>query len=225
MGDLRLSEDQRRRLAMNEGLVGPEYSGTFPPESAGTDRGAAESIDRNGPEPSMRSQDPLNGTSTARGLDLEDEEELKPRKRKGLFGNLGRKEVTEEPDDSKSLADGPRFTVASQLRATILNSWINILIVAAPVGSMLMSGTVGLAFLLADDSCSSCAVRCRRESYCHFCCQLHCYHVRLHSFHRLTLMDRRLTVYSPLAAMLSYATEEIAMRYVFEAKICMLHNH
>lgn len=144
MGDLRLSDDQRRRVELNGGVGGPEYSGTFPPESAGSDHVAAESID-----PSMRSEDPLNGTSTARGLDLEGEQEAQPRKRKGLFGKLGRSDVAEEPEDPKSLADGPRFTVASQLRATILNSWINLLMLAAPVGSMLTLGC-GFTGLLAD---------------------------------------------------------------------------
>ena len=139
LGDIPLSEDRRRRYEMNNGVGGPEYSSTFPPDSAGSDQVASESIDRNGPEPSMRSQDPLNGSSTARGPDVEGGQAVKPRKRKGLFGKFGHDNAVDEPEDSKSMADGPRFTVASQLRATILNSWINILIVAAPVGSRLFS--------------------------------------------------------------------------------------
>ncbi|KAJ5585477.1 uncharacterized protein N7459_005277 [Penicillium hispanicum] len=172
MGDLRLTEDQRRRFEMNNGLGGPEYSDTFPPESTGSDRVAAESIDRNGPEPSMNSRDPINVSSTARGLDLEGEEETKPRKRRGLFGKLSRGDAVDEPDDSKSFADRPQFTVASQLRATILNSWINVLIVAAPVG-------IALYAVNANP---------------------------------IAVFVVNFIAIIPLAAMLSYATEEIALR-------------
>ena len=66
MGDLRLSEDRRRRADFNSDLEGPAYAGTFPPESAGS----------YGPAASNLSQEPINDTaemSTARGLDLEAE--------------------------------------------------------------------------------------------------------------------------------------------------------
>lgn len=35
-----------------------------------------------------------------------------------------------------STVDGPKFTVGNQLRSTIFNSWINILLILVPVGSM-----------------------------------------------------------------------------------------
>lgn len=158
MGDLRMSEDARRRLDMNEGLSGPEYSGTFPPDSAGSDAGQSPSFKNASaagaaggeeaqhhqfgtpeqPEPSMRSQDPIN-VSSSRGLDLEGEidgQGAKPRSRfLGKFRRQkedvkGDEEMGEEEDD-----DVPKFTFASQLRATVFNSWINVLIFAAPAGS------------------------------------------------------------------------------------------
>ena len=136
VGDLNLSEDQRRRHELNGGLGGPEYAPTFPPGTASSDQFTAASAERNAPEPSIASQNPIN-VSTTRGLDTGAEDEPKPRKRKGLLGRLGRHSTNEEdPKDSKSMMEAPKFTLASQLRATILNSWINVLIVAAPVGSM-----------------------------------------------------------------------------------------
>ncbi|KAJ6126230.1 hypothetical protein N7471_010723 [Penicillium samsonianum] len=66
----------------------------------------------------------------------------------------------------------PRFTVASQLRATILNSWINVLILAAPAG-------ITLHFVKANP---------------------------------IAIFVVNFIAIIPLAAMLSYATEEIALR-------------
>lgn len=72
-------------------------------------------------------------------------------------------------DDSKSKK---KFTFASQLRATVFNSWINILILAAPVGIALhyTNQTPWAVFIV------------------------------------------NFIAIIPLAAMLSYATEEIAIR-------------
>lgn len=61
-----------------------------------------------------------------------DGEEGGPRRRKtGLSGA-----PTEGDDAASSVSSGkPVFTVASQLRATIFNSWINVLFILVPVGS------------------------------------------------------------------------------------------
>lgn len=182
MGDLRLLEDRRRRADFNSDLEGPAYSGTFSPEpakSAGSYEPAASNL----------SQEPFNDTaemSTARGAELEAEMEgnangnltahgTQARQRKGFFSKFGHKTEEEraspEPDDVKPLG-GPQFTVASQIRATVFNSWINVLIIAAPVG------------------------------------------IALHAVNSnpIAIFVVNFIAIIPLAAMLSYATEEIAMR-------------
>lgn len=175
MGDLRLSDDQRLRAELNGGLEGPTYAGTFPPESAGSYEPAGSNL----------SQEPINDTadlSTARGLDLEAEIEgnadangTQTRKRKGFFGKFGHKKDEEvlspEPDDEKP-TESPKFTVASQIRATIFNSWINVLILAAPAGIALHAAKAN----------------------------------------SIAIFVVNFIAIIPLAAMLSYATEEIALR-------------
>ena len=86
----------------------------------------------------MRSHDPINMSFNDEDLEAGDREQTKPRKRRTLLGKAdddddleaasNSTEVTTEPDKQK-------FTVAGQIKATILNSWMNILIIAAPVGS------------------------------------------------------------------------------------------
>lgn len=174
LGDLRLSVDRRRRADFNSDLEGPAYAGTFPPESAGSYEPAASNL----------SQEPINDTtemSTVQGLDLKAEiennvngnaqvNETEARQRKGFFGHK-KEPVSPEPDDEKPL-NGPKFTVASQIRATVFNSWINVLIIAAPVG------------------------------------------IALHvvNSNPIAIFVVNFIAIIPLAAMLSYATEEIAMR-------------
>ncbi|BDD62987.1 hypothetical protein MAP00_007939 [Monascus purpureus] len=101
----------------------------------------------------------------------------KPRKRRTLLGSVGE----ESPDhDNKltptsseeSASKKQRFTVMGQLRATIFNSWINVLLVAAPVG-------IALNYVDVDP---------------------------------VAVFVVNFIAIIPLAAMLSYATEEIALR-------------
>ncbi|KAJ5908881.1 hypothetical protein N7495_001563 [Penicillium taxi] len=160
--NLRLSAEQRRRREMNDGLGGPQYSDTFPIEAA-SDKGE-------GIVPTSRnSEDPIN-ISTPRAPESSSEEgTINPRQRKGLFSKFRRSENVEEETLDE---EAPKFTVASQLRATIFNSWINVLIVAAPVGIALYAiGANPIAVFVVN-----------------------------------------FIAIIPLAAMLSYATEEIAMR-------------
>jgi Ca2+:H+ antiporter len=65
------------------------------------------------------------------------------------------------------------FTVANQLQRTLLNSWINVLLVAAPVGIAIAN---------------------------------------VHSINRIAVFVVNFIAIVPLAAMLSFATEEIALR-------------
>ena len=157
MGDLHMSEDHRRRAEMNNGLSGPEYSSTFPPDSAGSEIQPNDSKNNTPssfqhsstfdspaatggvePEPSMRSQDPIN-VSSSRGLDLEGADgdgTGKPRSR--FLGKFRRQKAEDDLEEYKNYGnedEAPKFTVASQIRATVFNSWINLLIFAAPAGS------------------------------------------------------------------------------------------
>jgi len=97
-----------------------------------------------------------------------------PRKRKfgGLFGKLKKhkKEDTEEDDEPE---EKQKFTAMGQIRATVFNSYINILLIAAPVGIALS---------------------------------------QVQSVNPVVIFVVNFIAIIPLAAMLSYATEEIALR-------------
>lgn len=132
-----LPADQQRRQEMNDGITVPEYSNTFPPEFAGGEHQTHKSP----PEPSMASQDPIN-VSSVRGIDsvTVGSVQAQARQRKsGILGKFKHRHDNDEWEDKKSLSSNKSFTFASQLRATILNSWINVLLIAAPVGSMFCS--------------------------------------------------------------------------------------
>lgn len=123
-------------MDMNSDLSGPQHADTFPPTSSGTDQfSRPETGDsRPGLEPSTRSYDPIN---VAYSND-NSPDDTKPRKRKTLLGGFGvHAEVDEAASSSKSYrsAKKHKFTFMGQLKATVFNSWINILILAAPAGS------------------------------------------------------------------------------------------
>lgn len=126
-----------------------------------------QSDDRNSQErdapTSAGSEDAIN---VSRGLDGEG---AGPRRRKTELSGA----PTEADDSASSVNNGkPNFTVASQLRATIFNSWINVLLVLVPVGIALNYTSVS----------------------------------------RTAVFVVNFMAIIPLAAMLSYATEEIALR-------------
>ncbi|KAI9926704.1 hypothetical protein ASPWEDRAFT_721268 [Aspergillus wentii DTO 134E9] len=179
---LRLSAERTRRRDMTHGLGGPGHSDTFPPEASyGMDHigpvgrtasgGVVGGEGEKDEEPSMRSTDPIN----------EGEGDGKPRKRKVFFGKGDGDEDVEGGDRSltpvesgKSAASGDKqkFTVAGQLKATVFNSWINILLFAAPAG-------IALNYVDVNP---------------------------------LAVFIVNFIAIIPLAAMLSYATEEVALR-------------
>ncbi|GES64393.1 sodium/calcium transporter [Aspergillus terreus] len=172
-GDVPSSEERRRRRDMTEGLSGPEHSLSFPPESAGTDRASQlESSDRAGPVPSLHSTDPINVSAQ----DASDDQPGLPRKRKTLNGKADDQSMDDYTmnggGEDKDLMEKPKFTVANQIKATIFNSWMNVLILAAPVGIALNYVNVSPVAVFVVN----------------------------------------FIAIIPLAAMLSYATEEIAMR-------------
>ncbi|KAJ5929204.1 vacuolar calcium ion transporter [Penicillium verhagenii] len=171
MGDLSLPEEQRRQQDFHEdGLAVPNHSNTFPPATASSDHFTAASAERN--EPSIASQKPIN-VSSEQGSDLDPEEgNGKTRQRKGLFARGSTENDTLKDDSSEDRPKPPKFTLASQLRATIFNSWINVLFFAAPAG-------IGLYAANANP---------------------------------VAIFVVNFIAIIPLAAMLSFATEEIALR-------------
>ncbi|KAI9037327.1 hydrogen/calcium exchanger domain-containing protein [Aspergillus affinis] len=174
-GDVRLSEERRRRRDMTDGLRGPGHADTYPAESAETDRiGEADSVEKAEPEPSMRSTDPIN-VSYRDGDGLDVDEDGRPRKRRTATSRFGDDDVEmsrDSSDDPKGVADKQKFTAVGQFKATVLNSWINVLLLAAPAG-------IVLNYVNVDP---------------------------------VAVFVVNFIAIIPLAAMLSYATEEIALR-------------
>ncbi|PLB50371.1 putative sodium/calcium transporter [Aspergillus steynii IBT 23096] len=173
-GDVRLSEERRRRIDMTDGLHGPNHADTYPPQSAGTDGiGEVDSVEKTGPEPSMRSSEPINVSYGGDGTDVD--EDGKPRKRRTATSKLGEDDMDGSrgsSDDPKGVANKQKFTAVGQFKATVLNSWINILLLAAPAG-------IALNYAHVDP---------------------------------VAIFVVNFVAIIPLAAMLSYATEEIALR-------------
>ncbi|EAW18261.1 hydrogen/calcium exchanger domain-containing protein [Aspergillus fischeri NRRL 181] len=174
-GEVRMSEERRRRRDMTDGLAGPEHADTFPPESSGTDGlHRAESAEKSDPEPSMRSHEPIN-VSNQEGQD-EIPFEGKPRKRKTFLSGYGSRsedgDAQSSVGEAKDMPDKQKFTAVGQLKATLFNSWMNLLLIAAPVG-------IALNYVDVDP---------------------------------VAVFVVNFVAIIPLAAMLGYATEEIAMR-------------
>ncbi|KAF7155098.1 hypothetical protein CNMCM5623_005306 [Aspergillus felis] len=172
-GEVSMSEERRRRRDMTNGLAGPEHADTFPPESSGTDGLHRTESGEKSAEPSMRSHDPINVTNQ------EGQDEIpegKPRKRKTLLSGYGSRsedgEAVSSVEEVKDEPDKQKFTAVGQLKATIFNSWMNVLLIAAPVG-------IALNYVDVDP---------------------------------VAVFVVNFVAIIPLAAMLSYATEEIALR-------------
>ncbi|OGM46313.1 sodium/calcium transporter [Aspergillus bombycis] len=170
-GDVRLDEERRRRKDMTDGLVGPEHSDSFPPESSGTDQ---VTPDRAGREPSMHSNEPIN-ISAQTGLD---EDQLGgPRKRRTFASGFGDKSLDGDTDSNsaKDVNEKPKFTAMGQLKATLFNSWVNILLLAAPAGIALnyvdvdpVAVFVVNFIAIMSSSCSDVGLRDRRDCHAHW---------------------------------------------------------
>ncbi|KAE8554803.1 hypothetical protein TMatcc_005656 [Talaromyces marneffei ATCC 18224] len=133
----------------------------------GGNQGSSSTGDRDSQEKDLPtlagSEDAINVSRDING------EEGVPRRRKTGISEA----PTEADDPASSSSNGkPRFTVASQLRATIFNSYINVLLVLVPVGIALNYTSVS----------------------------------------RTAVFVVNFLAIIPLAAMLSYGTEEIALR-------------
>ncbi|KAL4754486.1 hypothetical protein BDW72DRAFT_127997 [Aspergillus terricola var. indicus] len=170
-GAVRPEEEIRRNRELREGLGGPAHSDSFPPGTGTTVGSAArpESMEKAEQEPSMSSGDPINVSTRASPAG---ESEGIPRKRARFLG-LGEPPSEEGKEVSEDeLRDKQKFTPVGQFKATVLNSWINILILAAPVG-------IALNYVDVDP---------------------------------VAVFVVNFIAIIPLAAMLSFATEEIALR-------------
>ena len=131
-----------------------------------------------------KSEDSGNGTSDTVGTSAVSDDapsDTKPRRRRtGILGVLSKKEKPKRPglEDKRRTSsqffkkDTQRYTFSSQIRATLFNSWINLLLVFVPVG------------------------------------------IAVHYANITPVGDFVINFIAiiPLAAMLSYATEEIALR-------------
>ena len=165
-------QDEIRRRSQY-GQDGPPHANTFPPNqnSPVQNLGEAEGSDRQ-----EKSQDSAAATSETIAHDQGNQ----PRKRRNWIRDRFPKssaekdpiERTPTATSKTSKRPKPKFTFASQIRATILNSWINVLLVFAPIG-------IALNYVHIDP-------------------------VGIFVINFIAII--------PLAAMLSYATEEIALR-------------
>ncbi|KAL4927005.1 calcium/proton exchanger [Aspergillus undulatus] len=168
-------EEIQRNKEIREGMGGPIHPDTYPPPgtahtSTTVDSGARPaSMEKAEPERSMSSNEPINVSNAPRGhFGVESDG---PRQRRGFLG-LGKRS-----DEDRNAADEPRdkqkFTAVGQFKATVLNSWINILLLAAPAGIAInyVDGVDPVAIFVVN-----------------------------------------FIAIIPLAAMLSFATEEIALR-------------
>lgn len=148
----------------------PTHSKTMPPRSAGTD----------GPSTTHRRVDGNHESTPGTSETIADGDagnDNHPRNRKkGLLARFGKKSkdddevqrtTTSEPKKNKQ-----KYTLVGQLRATLLNSWINVLLVAVPIG-------IAVNYLNVNP---------------------------------VIVFVVNFIAIIPLAAMLSYATEEIALR-------------
>lgn len=139
-GDVRTSEERRRRADVAGGLSGPQHAETYhAAELSSADRTRAASYsdtDKGGLGQSTESNDPINIPEPAHDASGEG----KPRRRK-FFGRFNDKDEGDKlalSESQESMPDKQKFTVVGQLKATLFNSWINILLFAAPAGSKIL---------------------------------------------------------------------------------------
>lgn len=181
--DFPQSIELNRRQQNMRGLEQPKHASTMPVASSPIQRPSSDlrgvSEEQHDPE---KSQDSGAGTSdTVVDTTISDPNsplEQGPRRRKrGILNKLHLKKEddgSQVPKQSTGLfkKDTQRYTFASQLRATLLNSWINLLLIFVPIGiAVNYAGIAPVAVFVIN-----------------------------------------FIAIIPLAAMLSYATEEIAIR-------------
>lgn len=184
---IRKSRDEERRTDPENELHSPAHANTMPTTASGAVNGpyskhGISSIGDEKPLPEEKVSDEkfpdsTTGTSeTAIAPSAEPvQEEVRHRKRKRLniFSKFSKKgDKPDEEEDEKEKKPKQHFTAMSQVKATLLNSWINILLIAAPVGIAVNYAKINPVIIFVVN----------------------------------------FIAIIPLAALLSYATEEIAIR-------------
>ena len=188
-----LREIRRRSQQIQDGLGGPRPFATMPQDFSPVSGSGSRDLEEKDLYSEKETDDPhrerhdqsedtntgTTGISDATTVQPEAEDNgstTQPRQRKGFLSRFHRKKNGDEnpkTEDDDSMPKQKPFTAMSQLRATLLNSYINVLLVMAPVGIALnyVKGISPVAVFVVN-----------------------------------------FIAIIPLAAMLSYATEEIALR-------------
>lgn len=121
--DMRTFPERHRRRQGNKELGGPAESSTLPIEASGTDRPGTEDSIGESCDLSMNS---------ANGHDLR-HRPTRPKPDSSSTSNEYTGETSGPNHPERD--DKQKYTVAGQLKATILNSWINLLLIFVPAGS------------------------------------------------------------------------------------------
>ena len=188
---LQSAEAQRRRSNL-QGIQIPKHAETMPSSSVPSSskspvagmNGLNSDVKDMAVDPQQgidngREKEPSQDSATTSDKTVVESEVQKPRRRKFPFigkkskGDDGAEEM-EKPHRESSFfkKDKQKFTAVGQLRATLLNSWINILLIFVPIGIA----------------------------------------VNYAGIPKVGVFVINFIAIIPLAAMLSYATEEIALR-------------
>jgi Ca2+:H+ antiporter len=122
--DMRTFPERQRRIQGNGDLGGPAESSTLPIEAPGTGRPKTEDSVDESCDLSMNS---------ANGHDLR-QRSFRPKKKDSSPTLNEYTGETSRPSDPER-DDKQKYTVAGQLKATVLNSWINLLLIFVPAGS------------------------------------------------------------------------------------------
>lgn len=176
----------REKGRLNEQTPGPRHPNTFPPDQSSPEA-QFQTHDSEDPIPEFKekekeqSEESTAGTSTnlvPNGVsDVQGDSNGGMKQRKsGIMRRLHMKGKNHDDavsgSDSKNSGKNEKFTTGNQLRRTLLNSWINVLLIMAPVGIAVNYANV----------------------------------------QPVAVFVINFIAIIPLAAMLSYATEEIAIR-------------
>ncbi|KKZ60120.1 Ca2+:H+ antiporter [[Emmonsia] crescens] len=167
-GDAISRPERERREEMDNTSFAPRHANTNPPT---TSRQSVGDVIEMTPAGSVTSAAPL---TTSKEEQPHEATEKGARAKRRFFKSGGNLTLagssTQETEDSRK--DKQKFTAVGQLKATLLNSWINVLLVMVPVG------------------------------------------IAVHYAHidPIAIFVINFIAIIPLAAMLSYATEEIALR-------------
>ncbi|OXV06452.1 hypothetical protein Egran_05780 [Elaphomyces granulatus] len=153
--DMRTFPERQRRKQENRELGGPAGSSTLPIEASGADR--------------PNTEDSIDDRSTNKSMNSENDHDLRQRPTRSPK-QTDLKETSGSNDPERN--DRQKYTVAGQLKATVLNSWINLLLIFVPAGIAV--------------------------NYAHL--------------NPVAIFVVNFIAIVPLAAMLSFATEEIALR-------------